>query len=250
MLVLLAIGVLVLGFAVRLNPLMVVVAAALSAGVLAAVDASPGGIDTDGVVGALLTTLRTLGKNYNDDRYVSVVWLILPLIGLLEREGLQERARQVMGGIRAATVGRLLLIYFVLRQLTAALGLTAIMGHPQTVRPLLAPMAEGAAEARFGPLPDRVRFRIFAWAASADNVALFFAEDLFIAVSSILLIVATLKGMGVSVEPLRLAMWAWPTAGAALLIHGARMLWLDRRIAREMGRADGIPADDAGASPE
>ena len=63
------------------------------------------------------------------------------LIGLLERYGLQERARQVIGKVRAATPGRLLLVYMILRQITAALGLTALGGHPQMVRPLIAPMA-------------------------------------------------------------------------------------------------------------
>ena len=234
MLVLLAIVVLVVGFAVRLNPLLVVVAAALSAGVLAAVAHLGSAATPQALFEALRATISTLGKNYNEDRYVSVVWLILPLIGLLEREGLQERARQLMGGVRAATAGRLLIIYFLARQITAALGLVSIMGHAQTVRPLIAPMAEGAAEGRYGPLPDKARFRIFAWAAATDNVAVFFGEDLFIAVASLLLVVATMKGMGVVVEPLRLAMWAWPTAVAALLVHGTRLLLLDRRLKREL----------------
>ncbi len=234
MLVLLAIVVLVVGFAIRLNPLLVVVVAALTAGLLAAVDHLGAGATPQALLEALRATISTLGKNYNDDRLVSVVWLILPLIGLLEREGLQERARQLMGGIKAATAGRLLMVYFLARQVTAALGLTSIMGHAQTVRPLIAPMAEGAAQGRYGPLPDKVKFRVFAWAAATDNVAVFFGEDLFIAVGSVLLIVATMKGMGVVVEPLQLAFWAWPSAVAALVVHGARLVLLDRRLKREL----------------
>ena len=45
------------------------------------------------------------------------------------------------------------------RQLTAAIGLTSLGGHPQMVRPLLAPMAEGATEARYGKLPERIRHK-------------------------------------------------------------------------------------------
>ena len=82
MLVLLAIVVVVTGFLVRLNPLMVVVAAALAAGVLAAVDAAHGAVSAGALWEALLSTIRTLGKNFNDDRFVSVVWLILPPCGL------------------------------------------------------------------------------------------------------------------------------------------------------------------------
>ena len=60
--------------------------------------------------------------------------------------------------VQAATVGRLLWVYFVIRQIAAALGLTSLGGHAQMVRPLVAPMAEGAAEAKFGALPDRERY--------------------------------------------------------------------------------------------
>jgi len=48
-------------------------------------------------------TLAAFGDAFNDARYLHVVWLILPVIGLLERAGLQERARMAIGGIRAAT---------------------------------------------------------------------------------------------------------------------------------------------------
>ncbi|XXZ10416.1 DUF969 family protein [Sorangium sp. So ce315] len=70
-----------------------------------------------------------------------------------------------------SSTGRLLLVYFVIRQLSAALGLTSLGGHAQMVRPLIAPMAEGAAENRYGPLPDWARWLIRASAAAADNVA-------------------------------------------------------------------------------
>ena len=71
------------------------------------------------------------------------------MIGLLERSGLQERARILIGKVHAATAGRLLIVYFLLRQITAALGLQ-IGGQAQMVRPLIAPMAEAAAETHTG----------------------------------------------------------------------------------------------------
>src|ERR671920_187072 len=101
-----------------------------------------------------------------------------------------------------------LLLYLVFRQLTAALGLTSIAGHAQTVRPLVAPMAEAAAENRFGELPDRQKYRIRSFSAATDNVGLFFGEDIFIAIASILLIKGFLEQNGVLVEPLHLSVWA------------------------------------------
>jgi uncharacterized membrane protein len=222
MLTLLGIAVVVAGFAVRLNPLLVIGAAAFVTGWAA-------GLPPLAVLGAF-------GKAFNDNRYVSLLWLILPLIGLLERYGLQERARMLIARIRAVTVGRLLLLYFIIRQTTASLGLTSLGGHPQMVRPLIAPMAEAAAEKELGTVPDDLRYRIRANAAAVDNVALFFGEDIFIAISSILLIKGFLQQSGIIVQPFELSVWAIPTAVLALLIHGTRVLLLDRKLKREAAR--------------
>jgi uncharacterized membrane protein len=115
------------------------------------------------------------------------------------------------------------------------------------VRPLVAPMAEGAAENRFGKLPAATRFRIRAHAAAADNVAVFFGEDIFIAIGSILLIKGFLEQNGVNVEPTRLALWAMPTAVAAWVIHNARLLLLDRSLRRELTSTPDAarPSEDA-----
>ena len=220
--VLLGVGVVVAGFAARLNPLLIVATAAIVTGIAAGLD--------------VLATLAVLGKAFRDNRYISVVWLILPLIGLLEREGLQERAKALIGKLKSATAGRLLVIYLLIRQLAAAVGLTSLGGHAQMVRPLIAPMAEAAAETRAPGLTPALRERVKAMAAATDNVGLFFGEDIFIAIASILLIKGFLEENGIIVEPLHLSMWAIPTAIAALLIHGARLLLLDRRIGKEVGR--------------
>jgi uncharacterized membrane protein len=212
---LLGLAVLVTGFALRINPLPVIVAAALASGVGA-------GLSPVAVVAAL-------GKAFNANRYVSVPWLILPVIGLLERAGLRERAQAIVGEMAAATTGRLLLAYLVFRQLTAAIGLTAIAGHAQTVRPLLAPMAEAAAVRADPAITPAARQRVRAMAAATDNVGLFFGEDIFLAIASILLIKGFLESQGIIVTPLQLSVWAIPTAVAALLIHGARVLRMDGR---------------------
>ena len=228
---LLGIGVVVAGFVARLNPLLVILAAAMATGIA-------GGLGPT-------ATLEAFGKAFNDTRYVSVVWLVRPVIGLLERSGLQERARGLVSHIRAATAGRLLLIYLVFRQIGAAVGLKDIAGHPQMVRPLVAPMAEAAAETRVGALDDRTRFRIRSFSAATDNVGLFFGEDIFIAIASILLIRGFLEQNGILVEPLHLSVWAVPTAILAFVIHGARLLLLDRSLQRSAQAASAPPAEVA-----
>lgn len=215
---LLGIALVVIGFALRFNPLLVVVGAAVATGLLAGLDP--------------VAVIEALGKAFNDNRYISVTWIILPVIGLLERHGLQERARAVIAGVRGATMGRLLVIYLGFRQITAALGMKDIGGHPQAVRPLVAPMAEAAAEQSHGVLPEAEREQVRAMAAATDNIGLFFGEDIFFAIASILLIQGVFESAGYPLTPLQLSVWAIPTAICAFIIHSWRITALDRRLGR------------------
>ncbi|KMN82034.1 putative membrane protein [Chromobacterium alkanivorans] len=218
---LVGIPVVVAGFALRFNPLLVVTAAGLATGLAVGMD-----------VGALL---ETFGEKFLNSRQLATFILILPVIGLLERYGLKERAQQWIAGIRSATTARILMLYFVVRELTAALGLINLGGHAQTVRPLLAPMAEGAAANQLGELPPVLRDRIRAHAAACDNIAVFFGEDIFIAFGAVLLMDAFLKENGIAnIEPLHIGLWAIPTAVCALIIHMARLARLDARLQRDV----------------
>jgi len=196
MLILLGVALVVVGFAIGFNPLLVVVVSALVTGMAAG--HTP------------VEVLSTFGKAFNENRYVSVTFLILPVIGVLERAGLQEHARDLIGRFRAVTLARLLIGYLLFRQITAALGLLSIAGQAQTIRPLVAPMAEAAVEADVGPLPEPRRQEIRAFAAATDNVG----------------------QSGLVMEPLHLSLWSIPTAIAAFLIHGLRLILFSRKQSR------------------
>ena len=215
---LLGIALVVVGFALRFNPLLVVAVAAIATGLL-------GGMN-------FLKVLGTLGHGFNENRYVTISYIVLPVIGILERYGLQQRARALILRLRGATTGRLLLVYLGFRQVFAALGLTSVAGHPQTVRPLVAPMAQAAAEKQHGELDDETSERVKAMSAATDNVGLFFGEDIFLAIASILLIQGSLATFGIELTPFQLSVWAIPTAICAFIIHGTRLLLLDRRLQR------------------
>lgn len=222
---LMGIALVVIGFALRFNPLLVVVTAAIATGVLAGLD--------------VVAVIEALGKAFNDNRYISVTWIILPVIGLLERYGLQQRARALIESVRGATMGKLLTIYLGFRQITAALGMKDIGGHPQAVRPLVAPMAEAAAEKSHGDLPPEEREKVLAMSAATDNVGLFFGEDIFFAIASILLIQGVFESYGYPLTPLELSVWAIPTAICAFVIHSWRIRSLDRQLGRNAGQQSG-----------
>src|SRR5688500_15583613 len=208
----------VVGFALKLNPMLVVTGSAIVTGLIAGMDP--------------IEVISTFGKAFNDNRIIAIVWIVLPVIGLLERFGLQQQAASMIRKLKNATTGRLLILYLLYRQVTAAIGLHSTAGHPQTVRPLVAPMALAAAEKQHGELDEQTIEEVKAYSAATDNVGLFFGEDIFFAIGSIVLIQQTLVTYGYNLAPFELAVWAIPTAVAAFLVHGARLMLLDRRLAK------------------
>ncbi|MFC5569343.1 DUF969 domain-containing protein [Lysobacter yangpyeongensis] len=215
---LLGVAVVVIGFVLRLNPVIVVVGAGVVSGLAAGM--------------SLPDLLALLGESFVSNRALLLFCFTLPTIGLLERAGLREHALAWIQRLRGVTLLRLLVTYLGIRQLLSMVGLIDIAGHAQTVRPLLAPMAESAADKDHGGL-DRARAqRVHALAAATDNVGRFFGEDVFLAFGAVLLIQGFLNEHGIVLQPLQIALWALPTAIAAFIIHAIRIAVFQRRLAR------------------
>jgi len=223
------IGILIVavGFALRFNTLLVVMAA---------------GIGTGLVAGLSFNEIMALfGQYFVENRFVTLVaLLVLPVVGLLERYGLRERAEMLVHRTKAATAGRVLLLYTAIRQISISLGVN-IGGQAAMVRPLVAPMAEAAAKlqsasarpAGRGELPEATVQDIRAHAAAAENVGNFFGEDTVFAVSAVYLIKGVLDAAGQKVGVWSLSLWGIPTALVAFAAMAWRARVLDGRIRRE-----------------
>ena len=187
-----------IGFALRLNTLLSVLAAGIITGLIA---------------GFTLNEIMTmLGTFFIDNRFMTLpVILMMPVIGLLEKYGLQERAAILIKSAGAATAGRVFMLYQFIREFTSMLGLQ-IGNHASMVRPLVAPMAEGAAAARHGELDEKTTMTIRAHAAASENIGNFFADDILVAVGPVLLMKGFFDVSNVEVEILHLAWWGLPTA--------------------------------------
>ena len=219
----------IVGFALRQNPALVVVSAGLVTGLVAGRQ--------------LIEVLTLLGDAFIKQRYLALVLLLLPVVALLERHGLKQHAENWIARLRGATPARLLTTYLGARQILATMGLTSLGGHPQTVRPLLVPMAEGAARARLGELPEAEQQRLRAMCAATDNVGLFFGEDVFIAFGAVLLMQGFFAENGIVLEPLHIALWGIPTALCAFAIHAGRIHRFEHRLRKATERlAAGRPS--------
>ncbi len=216
---LLGVAVIIVGFLLRAHPVLVVAASCAVTGLAAAMPVPH--------------ILESLGAAFLKTRNLPLIYLLpLAAVGLLERHGLREHAQAFIANIRSATAGRLLTVYLLVRELSAAFGMTSLGGQASMVRPLIAPMAEGAAEARAGKLSDEQRHQVRAMAAATDNVGLFFGEDIFVAFGAIVLMQTILRAEGIEVDPLHMALWGIPTAVTAFLIHSWNLRRLDARLAR------------------
>jgi uncharacterized membrane protein len=223
MIKLIGIAVVALGFALRFNTLLVVLAAGVGTGLVA-------GLSFNEVI-------ELFGKYFVENRMtVLAVVLVVPVVGLLERYGLQERAETLIRKMKAATAGRVILLYTAVRQLSISVGVN-IGGHPQAVRPLIAPMAEAAARAKHGEISEKTVEDIRAHAAAAENVGNFFGEDIFIAVGAILLMKGFFDAQKIEVSVWAMALWGIPTAVVAFGVMAWRARALDRRVAREAEKA-------------
>lgn len=227
---LLGIGVVMLGFLLKFNPVLVVLVAGIVTGLAALMP--------------IREILAQLGEGFLKTRTLPVI-LLLPLavIGLAERHGLKQQAQNFIKNLKGATVGRLLTVYLAARESTAALGLTSLGGHPQMVRPLLAPMAEALAEQRWPGIPNLIREKVKAMAAATDNIGLFFGEDIFVAFGAIVLMHTFLRESGIETDPLHIALWGIPTALCAFAIHAYRLRQMDQLLRRLQANA-AAAADD------
>jgi uncharacterized membrane protein len=221
---LIGVAVVVLGFALRLRVTVVVLAAGIATGLVAR--------ELDGA--AAPGVLSMLGQAFANGRIITLFVLALPALGLLERYGLQDEARRVIRQIRAATTGRLLVVYHLFRTAVVGVGIRLGSGHVAFSRPLVVPMAL-AADGLDERAEDRVAEldRIKATAAASENYANFYGQNLFFGSPGVALVVKNLADHGYVVSALQVSLYSIPIAIAALVLATGQYLLLDRWLRRK-----------------
>ena len=200
---LIGVVIVIVGFALKLDTLAVVVVAGLATGLVAGM--SP------------MEILTTLGNAFITNRTATLFILTLPVIGLCERNGLRDKAVDLIKSLKSATTGRLLAIWQAVRTVASAFSLR-IGGHPQFIRPLINPMAQAAYVARYGEPDDATEDKIKGLAAGTENYGNFFAQNCFMGSSGTLLIVSTLTEQGYDVSALEIAGQSVPIAVVSVIV--------------------------------
>ena len=209
--------VVVAGFVLKFDTMATVVVAGLVTGLVAGM--SP------------VETLSILGDSFISNRTATLFVMTLAAIGLCERNGLKDKAVDLIGRMRSATTGRVLALWQVVRTVASAFSLR-IGGHPQFIRPLINPMAQGAATAQFGEIDREDADKIKGMAAATENYGNFFAQNCFMGSSGTLLIVSTLNEQGYMVDALQIAGKSVPIAVISVVVGVVYALLFDRAMKR------------------
>lgn len=221
---LIGILIVIVGFLLKLDTIAVVLTAGITTGLVADM--------------SIFDILGTIGDTFIKQRHMALFLLILPIIGLSERYGLKARAVELIKSMKKLSTGKILSIYLLIREIAIAMGLR-LGGHAEFVRPLIHPMAHGAAVSEHGELDEEITEKIKVASAAADNYGNFFAQNIFMANSGVLLIAGTLEELGYQVDTLQIVQIAIPVAIIALVLGVIQNMNLDRTIRKTMAKKRG-----------
>lgn len=214
-LVLLGILIVIVGFALKLDAILIIFIAAI-------VTALVGGIGVDGF-------LTTLGSSFVSNRSMAIFIIILLVVGTLERNGLKDAAAALIGKAKNATPGVIIALYGVMRLVFAAFNVS-FGGVAGFVRPIIMPMCTGAIEASGREINDDYVEELKGMASGMENVAWFFGQVLFVGTSGALLVQSTMKPLGYDVDLLQMALIEIPVAVIAVGVAAAYYIVKDRRL--------------------
>ena len=214
--ILIGIVIIVVGFSLKLDVLAVVLTAGIATGLAAKMD--------------ILSILEIIGKAFVDNRLIS-----LPVIAVLERYGLRERSATLISSLKNATAGKILGLYMIIRSVASALSIR-IGGHIQFIRPLIFPMAEAAAKShKQNELTEKETEDLKSLSAAIENYGNFFAQNIFIGASGLLLIQGTLQESGYNVSLKDLSLFSIPMGIVAIILTIAQAYIYDKKIMSNKG---------------
>lgn len=220
---LIGIVIIVLGFALKFDVLATVLLAGLVTGIVAGMD--------------IPHILSILGESFVSNRLMSIFLIIFPVIAIIERYGLKERAAYLIGKIKNASAGKVLAIYMLVRTATSAFNVR-IGGHVQFVRPLILPMSEAAAKvSKQSDLSENEVEELKGHAAAVENFGNFFAQNCFAAASGVVLIQGTLS-MYKEVTLPSIAMASIPVMVITVAFTFVQVFLFDRKVKKAGARHD------------
>lgn len=219
--VLIGIAIIIVGFIFKLDVVAVVLISGLVTGLIAKM--------------GLVEVLNAIGTGFVNNRYMSLFFISFPVIAIMERYGLKLRAAECIKKIKGASAGMVIWLYIVIRTIASAFSIR-LGGHVQFIRPLILPMAEGAARKNI-KLTDEDIEKIKGLAGASENYGNFFGQNIFPVASGVLLITGTLKEQGLDISNIDVAKYSI-LAGVAMVLIALVQCWLFEKYLRKGEKSD------------
>lgn len=218
MIKLIGVLIVIIGFALKLNAIGIVMTAGIATGLVSGMSVNE--------------IFETLGATFIANRYMALFLITLPVVGMLERNGLKQIAAKTIHKIKKATPGKVIMSYGIARTLLAAFNVS-FGGVAGFVRPVVYPMAQGALEVDGQKIKEDDEEEIKAICGAIENIAWFFGQVLFVAGAGILLVKGTLEASGFAVEPIKCVQAELPVAAAALVFAWIFFMKADKKIMKK-----------------
>lgn len=213
---LIGVAIIVLGFALKLDVLAVVLVAGIVTGIVSGLD--------------FFYILEIIGTSFVNNRLMSIFLIMFPVIAIIERFGMKERAAHLIGKIKDASAGKVLSLWIVIRSLASAMNIR-IGGHVQFIRPLILPMTAAAAEASKGcRLTEKEDEKVKGLSAASENYGNFFAQNCFPAASGVVLIQSGLAVAGYDVTLSSIASASISVMIISIILTMVQVFLFDRQV--------------------
>ena len=215
---LLGILIVVIGFVLKLDSILIIMIAAIVTALVAGMDPA--------------TFLETLGSSFVANRSMCVFVMVMVVTGTLERNGLKQAAANLMKKFKNASAGVVLAIYGVFRLVFAAFNVS-FGGVAGFVRPIVLPMASAAAKKNGKKISEKYEENLKGMASGMENIAWFFGQVLFVGTSGMILVQSTLAGLGYNVELVDLMKVQIPVAIIAVAVAIVYYYLKDKQLFRK-----------------
>ena len=227
MLSLLGVVVVVIGFAMKMQPITII---SISALVTAVCGQTP-----------MEEFVTIIGKSFTANRTQLVALIAMVLTGSLERNGLRIAGAELIKNVKGLTSSMLISVWCVLSHLFIIFKIP-IGGINSYVRPILMPMTIGAIEAKgYEPTPEHVE-TIKALYGANQNLANFFGQCMFPTAAAVLLIQSIIASVGVTVDVMQIILVQLPVAVFAIFVNAGQAYIVNNMMMKRYSSKPAAPS--------
>lgn len=217
MLSLLGVLVVIVGFALKMEPIAIIVVSAI-------VTAICGGIN-------VVDLLTTIGSTFSANRNMLVPLIVMLLVGTMERNGLKEAGVSLIRKAKGLSSGLIISAYGVLRSIFTAFNVP-VGGITTYVRPILMPMTVGAVESKGLTVAPEHEEMMKGLYGKSENMANFFSQLLFVSNAAVLLIQSTISSIGTEVDVMDIARVQIPVMIFSIIVNVSHTLIVDKKVSQ------------------